>query len=195
MVGVLVWAAVERFLAPLSNTSQERFDAIVVLGYPADSDGNPSPILLARVSEAVREYERGIAPRLIVSGGAAHNQYIEADVMADVAKAQGVPASAVIEEPQATDTIQNACYADRIMKYHGWASAEIVSSPEHLPRAAIIFSQLPLSWRVHPASDPGPSGDIIQGATSLFEIAKTARYLVWAKWREQCSPGASPVLP
>ena len=188
VAGVLVWAAVERFLAPASNTSQDHFDAIVVLGTPADSDGNPTPTLLSRVTEGVREYERGIAPRLILTGGAAHSQSIEADVMAEVAKAQGVPASAIVEEREALDTIQNACYASRIMKDKGWNSAEVVSSPEHLPRAAMIFSTMPVSWRVHPAPQLGPRGDILQAAIAAVEVAKTARYLVWAQWREQCKP-------
>ena len=186
--GLMVWAAVERVLAPASNTSQEHFDAIVVLGYPADSDGNPSPAMLARVTEAVHEYERGTAPRLIVTGGAAHTNVIEADLMAEVAIAQGVPPTAILKDRDALDTIQNACYAGRIMKNNGWTSLEVVSSPEHLPRAAMIFSQLPVSWRMHPAPDLRPNGEMVQTATSVVEIVKTARYLVWAKWLEQCQP-------
>jgi len=64
---VLAWAAIARALAPRSNTSLTRFDAIVVLGTPADGDGNPKPNQLARVTEAVHEYERGVAPRLILA--------------------------------------------------------------------------------------------------------------------------------
>ena len=64
--------------------------------------------------------------------------------MARTAEAQGVPESAIFVEPSARDTIQNACFAARIMKAHGWTSAEVVSSPSHLPRAALIFSRLPI---------------------------------------------------
>ncbi len=69
VLGLFGWAALARQLAPTSNTSLTRFDAIIVLGAPTDEDGNPSPIQLARVTEAVHEYERGVAPRLILSGG------------------------------------------------------------------------------------------------------------------------------
>jgi hypothetical protein len=48
----------------------------------ADSDGNPTPTQLARVTEAVHEYERGVAPRLILTGGAVLNRFVEARVMA-----------------------------------------------------------------------------------------------------------------
>jgi uncharacterized SAM-binding protein YcdF (DUF218 family) len=113
---LFAWAALARQFAPASNTNLARFDAIIVLGSPTDSDGNPTPEQLARVTEGVREYERDVAPRLIFSGGAAHNQFVEADVMARSAEAQGIPESAIFLEPRALDTVQNVCYAMRIMK-------------------------------------------------------------------------------
>ena len=71
--------------------------------------------------------------------------------MARTAEAQGIPESAIFIEPEAKDTIQNACYSVRIMKAHGWRSAEVVSSAIHLPRAGIIFNRLPMEWRSHAA--------------------------------------------
>jgi uncharacterized SAM-binding protein YcdF (DUF218 family) len=169
----------------MANTSRQSFDAIVVLGTPADSDGNPTPELLDRVTEAVHEYQRGVAPRLIVTGAAAHNRFVEAEVMARIAQAQGVPPSAVLEEPHALDTVQNACYSERILASHGWRSAEVVSSAAHLPRAAMIFSRLPLQWRMHPA--PGNlTPSYWNQAAAVVETLKTARYLVWSQWAESC---------
>lgn len=189
LAGVILvgWAVVARRLVPTANTSRDHFDAIVVLGYPADGDGNPTPEELARVSEAVREYERGIASRLLFTGGPAHNQFVEADVMAGAAAAQGIPPSAIFVETKATDTIQNACYSARIMQAHGWHSAEVVSSAYHLPRAGMIFSHTPLDWRLHaaPPLQPGASGS---KAVSALEILKTMRYLVYARWTETCEP-------
>jgi uncharacterized SAM-binding protein YcdF (DUF218 family) len=189
---LLAWAAIARSLAPASNTSLARFDAIIVLGTPADSDGNPRPNQLARVTEAVHEYQRGVAPRLILTGGAAHNRFIEARVMARTAEADGIPASAIYLEPQALDTIQNACYADRIMKAHGWRSAEIVTTAEHLPRAAMIFKALPpdsaIQWSTHAAPPLRPVSPAYQSALSAVEVIKTARYLVWARWADRCAP-------
>jgi uncharacterized SAM-binding protein YcdF (DUF218 family) len=75
--------------------------------------------------------------------------------MAALAIAQGVPPSAVIEEGQAQNTIQNIFYSERLMAQHGWTSAEVVSSPSHLPRTALILQHYPLSWNTHPA--PWPS--------------------------------------
>ncbi|HXR38090.1 MAG TPA: YdcF family protein [Terracidiphilus sp.] len=188
VLATLAWAAVDRSLAPASNTSLTRFDAIIVLGSPADSDGNPTPTQLARVTEAVHEYQRGVAPRLILTGHSAHNRFVEAEVMARSAEAQGIPASAIVLEPQADDTIQNACYSVRIMKANGWRSAEVISSPYHLPRAALIFSPLPLEWRTHAAPPLAPESPAYDTALTTVEVLKTARYLTWARWWEHCEP-------
>jgi uncharacterized SAM-binding protein YcdF (DUF218 family) len=187
VLALLLSAALARKLARLSNTDRQTFDAIVVLGTPADSDGNPTPQMLDRVTEAVHEYDRGVAPRLIVSGGAAHNRFVEADVMARVAEAQGVPPSAIFAEEKAQDTIQNACYSAHILKEHGWRSVEVVTSPSHVPRAALIFSRLPLQWRVHAAPGNATPG-YYSHASQWVEVIKTARYLAWARWTESCAP-------
>jgi uncharacterized SAM-binding protein YcdF (DUF218 family) len=185
---LLGWAAIARWLAPTSNTSLTRFDAIIVLGTPADADGNPTPDQLGRVTEAVHEYERGVAPRLILSGGAAYNRFVEARVMSRVAQAEGIPASSIFVEPDSMDTIENACYSMRIMKAHGWRSAEVVSTATHLPRAGLIFNRLPLEWRTHAASSMKPESVSGVSAAVLMETMKTARYLVWTRQSEQCEP-------
>lgn len=186
VVGLLVlWAVVARRVAPMANTSRDHFDAILVLGHPADDDGNPTPEQLARVTEAVREYERGVAPRIVFSGGAVANQFAEADVMARVAAAQGIPPSAIFVETKARDTIQNACYSARLMGSHGWRSAEVVSSAYHLPRASMIFGRTSLQWRMHAASALQPVETGSEG-TPAVEILKTVRYLVYASWAERC---------
>jgi len=159
IAALLAWAAIARSLAPSSNTHLTRFDAIIVLGTPADSDGNPRPNQLARVTEAVREYQRGVAPRLILTGGAAHNRFVEAHVMSQFAISQGVPASDLLEEGHAQNTIQNIFYSAQIMHAHNWSSAEVVSSGYHLGRAGLILATfnrrqpaLALAWRTHPAA-------------------------------------------
>jgi uncharacterized SAM-binding protein YcdF (DUF218 family) len=175
-------------VAPTSNTSLTRFDAIIVLGDSADNDGNPTPKQLARVTEAVHEYERGVAPRLILTGGAVRNRFVEAQVMARTAKAQGIPEAAILEEPEARNTMENACYSERIMKAHGWRSAEVISSAYHLPRAGIIFNTMPLEWRTHAAPPLDAESVAHHGVAASVEVLKTVRYLIWERWTEGCEP-------
>ncbi len=193
VVVFLAWAVLARVFAPKGNTALTHFDTIIVLGTPADSDGNPTPEQLARVSEGVQEYQRGVAPRLIMTGGPAHNSFVEAESMARVARAQGVPQSAIVLEPHATSTIENACLSARIMKQNGWHSAEVITSGYHLPRAGIIFNHLPhelaIDWRGHSAPELGPRPEPAPGwAVTTAEITKTVRYLLYASWADSCSP-------
>lgn len=141
---------------PTHNTSATHFDTIIVLGTPANADGTPSPEQRERTLEGVREFKAGVAPSIILTGGPAHNQFVEAHVMATLAIAQGVPPEDVVEEGQAQNTIQNIFYSQRIMAAHNWTSAEVVSSPSHLPRAALILQHYQFGWRTHAA--PWPAG-------------------------------------
>jgi uncharacterized SAM-binding protein YcdF (DUF218 family) len=185
---VFAWAILARHFASLSNTSLTRFDTIIVLGNPADGDGNPTPTELARVTEAVHEYERGVAPKMIFTGGAVANRFVEAQVMAHAAEAQGIPESAISIEPQARDTIQNACNSVRIMNQHGWHSAEVVSNAWHLERSALIFSHLPIEWSMHAAPSLEPESGSGDAGRAFSETLKTVRYLVWARQMEKCEP-------
>lgn len=187
-MALFVWAALARRFAPTSNTALTRFDSIVVLGEPADSDGNPTPLELSSVTEAVREYERGVAPRLIFTGAAVHNQYVEARVMAHAAEAQGIPSSAVLIEPRARNTFENACYSVRLMRARGWSSAEVIASPTHGPRAATIFSHLPIEWRLHPAPPLDPASPYSAAVTSAIANLKMVYYLVWEQNFYRCQP-------
>lgn len=186
VVAFFLWGAIARALAPSSNTRLTRFDAIIVLGSPADGDGNPSPTQLARVTEGVHEYERGVAPRLILTGGPAHNRFVEAEVMARTAHAEGIPDSAIFIEGRAMNTVQNACYSTRIMQEHAWRSAEVVSSASHLPRAGLIFNRLPVEWRTHAAPMLEPQSTFAAGETAFLETLKTVHFLIWGRWMDEC---------
>jgi uncharacterized SAM-binding protein YcdF (DUF218 family) len=113
---------------------------------------------------------------------------VEAQVMARTAEAQGIPESAVFLESKARNTIENACYATRIMKAHGWRSAEVVSSADYLPRASMIFSNSQLEWRTHAAPPLTPESTVYAGTDAAIETLKTVRYLIWARWTEHCEP-------
>jgi uncharacterized SAM-binding protein YcdF (DUF218 family) len=175
--------ALNRLAIPSHHTSATHFDTLLVLGYPANPDGTPSPEQRERVLEAVREYKAGVAPAIIMTGGPAHNQFVEAHVMATLAEREGVPASAIVEEPQAQNTIQNIYYSSEIMHAHNWRSAEVISSPAHLGRAAMILQATAkahpgraIDWRTHPSLWPAEysllhrlSLDILE-ATRCLEI-------------------------
>jgi uncharacterized SAM-binding protein YcdF (DUF218 family) len=151
---VIVDAAFVYRNIPNSNTGLRHFDALIVLGNPAMPDGTPSPEQRERTLEAVREYKAGVAPHLIFTGGAAHNRFVEADLMKRLAVAQGVPSSDITVEDQAQNTVQNIYFSDQIMEAHHWTSAEVISSPSHLPRIGLILSHYSVAWRTQAAPWP-----------------------------------------
>jgi uncharacterized SAM-binding protein YcdF (DUF218 family) len=145
-------------MVPDHNAPESKFDTLIVLGTPPKADGTPSLEMRERIDEGVREYKAGVAPHIIMTGGAAHNRYVEGQVMADSAAAEGVPREAIFVEGQSKDTIQNIWYSHAIMDAHGWHSAEVISSPYHLPRTALILEHytgaMRFEWRTHPAHWP-----------------------------------------
>jgi uncharacterized SAM-binding protein YcdF (DUF218 family) len=87
------------------------------------------------------------------------------------------------------NTIENTCNALAIMRHHGWESAEVITNPSHLPRAALILSRLPMKWRVHAAPALEPA-DAHPGAyQTTREILKTLYYLAWTRQTETCAIG------
>lgn len=166
---LLVALATARFPSPRPAALGERFDAIVVLGFPARSDGAPSAILAERVDAAARLWRAGAAPRLLVSGGAVHNAHVEAEVMAARARAQGVPEAALVLDPLARSTRENARHAAARMRAEGWRRALVVSSPSHLRRAAHWFRHEGVDAAFAPAEPEGALGAAREALAQVWE--------------------------
>ncbi|MBV9172699.1 MAG: YdcF family protein [Chloroflexi bacterium] len=94
---------------------------------------------MARFQEGVNLYEHGYGHYLVFSGAAYDNGTSNADVMHDLAVQEGIPASAILEEPQGEDTWGNAVYTRQVLEEHGLESAILVTSPYHARRAKLTF--------------------------------------------------------
>jgi uncharacterized SAM-binding protein YcdF (DUF218 family) len=132
---------------PTQNCSLDHFDTILVLGTPTLPNGQPSPEERERVNESVREFKAGRADHIIFSGGATMGQHVEGESMAALASSEGVPSSAIVIEDKAKKTIQNIYFGNQIMQQRGWTSVEVVSSPSHLPRTALILERYSFQWK------------------------------------------------
>ena len=78
---------------------------------------------------------------IIVSGGAAHNFYIEAEVMHDYLVEQGIPESNVIQDQISLSTIDNAENCTKLMAMYELETALLVTSSFHAPRAKLLFEK------------------------------------------------------
>ncbi len=110
-------------------------DVAIVLGCPANEDGSASLCELCRIKSAVRAYRQGRARYLLFSGGAAHSSHVEADVMADLARRNGVPEERLLREGRAMTTWQNLRFAKRLVEERGFRTFLLISTSDHLPRA------------------------------------------------------------
>ena len=157
-----------------------RADAIVVLGNrpPTDAEGQITPELARRMRRGVELFERGLAPRLVVTGGESRG-VVEADVMARYAEARGVPARAVVRERRASDTAENAGFSVRAL-CEGRSGCTprviVVTSPHHLGRAVALFRCAGAHVQ-HAASDP-PEDRGAQMAAAAYEYAVRLAYIV-----------------
>lgn len=127
---------------------------LVVLGYPADADGQPSPILKARLDKAIELFNNKIAEKLILTGAAVENSHVESQVMAEYCKRNGVPDKDILIESDAKNTYENAKMVFNIMKKEGYQHAIVVTSSFHTMRAQEFFSRYVKNVTVVPAPFP-----------------------------------------
>jgi uncharacterized SAM-binding protein YcdF (DUF218 family) len=120
-----------------------------------------------QVALAAALQRAGLARALLFTGGAVHNEHIEAQVMAELAVRLGVPAAAIATETQARDTFENAGYCRQIMQAHGWQDAIVVTTPYHVRRASRIFH---LAGVPHQMAWPQPSYQTASWAARLHAL-------------------------
>lgn len=107
----------------LPPTEIPKADAIVVLGGAIRSKIDPRPMVDVaepgdRVIYAAQLYQEQKAPMVIPTGGRISwlgGGFPEARDMAQLLQLMGVPESAIIEEPQALNTYENAVYVKEIL--------------------------------------------------------------------------------
>lgn len=107
--------------------------AVLVLGYPAEDDGSLSPMQRVRVEAGVKAYRARHCQKLVLSGGAVANQYLEAEPMASFAQELGVAKDHIVVEGSARNTWENIGCSLPYLK--NVASITIASDRLHAKRA------------------------------------------------------------
>lgn len=123
-------------------------ETIIVLGFPATEDGQPTPLMKYRLDKALRLINHRNIGTIIVSGGAVQNRFPEASVMKKYLMENGVPEDKIIVEDRATSTFGNAYESRKILKKYHLENPIIVTSEEHQPRAKATFSMYISEFRM-----------------------------------------------
>ncbi|MDQ6692850.1 MAG: YdcF family protein [Chloroflexota bacterium] len=151
LLGVLLfvlWGGGDLAYVSTGNVLDEaaHADVIIVLGC------NPYNLCIkARADHAAGLYRRGLASHIIPTGGSSGEEPVEADMLAQLLQADGVPLSAIFPENKALDTIQNIENSRAIMSAHSWHTAILVTEPYHIKRATLIARDAGLTVFPSPA--------------------------------------------
>ena len=114
------------------------YDVCIVLGSPAKEDGSLSRMQKSRMDRAIQLYQQHNVFCIIITGGAVVNTYCEADIMADYAIKQGIPASVILCEQQAQNTYDNLRFSKILCNQHHFERIVVVTSCFHIRRAAFF---------------------------------------------------------
>jgi uncharacterized SAM-binding protein YcdF (DUF218 family) len=152
-------------------------DAIVVFG-AAEYAGHPSPVLRARLDHAYELFQRGLAPVVITTGGAASDpSFSEGGVGRDYLERRGIPERSLIAETQGSDTAQSAVRVAVIMRANGLHSCVAVSDAYHVFRIKKLLEHEGVGpVYVAPRPDSRPHS-VAQRAYAVLREASS--YLVW----------------
>ncbi|EGK08925.1 protein of hypothetical function DUF218 [Desmospora sp. 8437] len=130
--GCLLWIRVSSFdgkrLLPIPR------QGAIVLG-TALEDHRPSPALQERMDQALKLYQRGLAPILILSGGSPRGTTPEARVMKEYLVERGVRKRDLILEDRSTNTAENLVRSGELLLSHGIRDVYLVTHDFHMYRA------------------------------------------------------------
>ena len=113
-------------------------DCIIVLGCLVREDGSLSAMLRDRLITGVKLYDKGTAPKLLMSGDHGTMYYDEVNAMKQYAKDNGVPSEDVFMDHAGFSTYETIYRAKEVF---GADKVIIVTQEYHLYRALYIAEQ------------------------------------------------------
>jgi uncharacterized SAM-binding protein YcdF (DUF218 family) len=120
----------------------QKADAIIIFGARVNSRGEASPILRERTRHAYGLWEKGLAPRIVCTGGVGNYPPAEAVVQKRLLEKWGVPSKSINVDDLSTSTHQNAVNAAKFLPQG--AKIIAVSESFHLWRCRRECTQLGL---------------------------------------------------
>jgi uncharacterized SAM-binding protein YcdF (DUF218 family) len=184
-------AELERAHPPQPLAALEPADAILLLG------GTTKPALPPRefpelseagdrILHAARLYHAAKAPFVLVSGGGrppAGTPETEADRVAFVLEALGVPPAAIVRETRSLDTHENCTNAKPLLDARGASDVLLVTSALHMRRAFATCRTAGIAVRAVPTDYLAAAGDSFGGtfapdAGALFVTQLTLHELL-----------------
>ena len=150
-------------------------DAIVVFG-AAEYRGQPSPVLRARLDHALDLYRRGLAPRIITTGGpGGDQQFTEGEVGRSYLAKNNVPSEVILVETKGETTMESAAAVAEIMDRMRMSSCIVVSDGYHIYRV----KQMLQSRGIRALGSPRSPGTDAPARRSWYYARQAMGYVLW----------------
>ena len=127
-----------QILTETEASKLEDIDCILVLGAGIWGD-KPSPMLEARLLQAISLYKNNVSTKLIMSGDHGREEYDEVNIMKEFAVQKGVPSENIFMDHAGFSSYESVYRAKEIFKAD---KIVIVTQEYHLHRALYIANQL-----------------------------------------------------
>jgi uncharacterized SAM-binding protein YcdF (DUF218 family) len=151
--------------------------AAVVLG-AAQWNGDPSPVLRARLDHALDLYHRGVVKRIILTGGVgAGDRFSEAAVGKQYLLDRQLSAEVLLLDERSTTTWENMQNAADLARANGIDTVLLVSDPFHMLRSLKMARDLGLSAYGSPTRTSPISGN--RAAEARYVVREIWAYLVY----------------
>jgi uncharacterized SAM-binding protein YcdF (DUF218 family) len=165
-----------RIVRAAAETPAGKADVIVIFG-AAEYAGHPSPVYKARLDHGFELFQKGMAPVVITTGGAAQDpDFSEGGVGRDYLLRRGVPEQDLIAETQGSDTAQSAARVANIMRTNGMHSCIAVSDAFHVFRIRALLEHQGVQVELAPRPESRPR-HLSERLVAVMREA--ASYLVW----------------
>lgn len=181
LAGAVVYTVSLIMVLVVSQQDQRQpVDAIVVLG-AAQYNGRPSPVLRARLDQALALYREGLAPVVIVTGGVGRGDTTsEAAVGRRYLVAHGVPERAVIAQSDGRNTRASMNGVQQWLRDRQLRRVLLVSDPFHMFRLRLEARRTALEAYTSPTeSSPISHNPVLELRYLLAEALKIP--VAWAR--------------
>jgi uncharacterized SAM-binding protein YcdF (DUF218 family) len=151
--------------------------AAVVLG-AAQWNGDPSPVLRARLDHALDLYHRGIVKRIILTGGVGPGDRLsEAAAGKQYLLDRQLSAEVLLLDERSTTTWENVQNAAELARANGIDTVLLVSDPFHMLRSLKMARDLKLTAYGSPTRSSPISGN--RAAETRFVAREIWAYLIY----------------
>lgn len=135
----------------------------LVLGAAVWPGGRPSPTLERRARHAAALWQAGEVGAIVASGGLGRHGPSEAEVIAALCHAGGVPEAALVLEARSTSTEENLRFSLPLLRAMGAREVVIVTDGFHAPRARLAARRLGLARELGVVRSDSPRAPLTAG--------------------------------